>query len=60
MIELLLALLVAVGVIDVPVPTNKNAGARESIRDEHRPTFAEVACFVECPQHCLWPEMPTP
>lgn len=53
-IELLLSLLVSVGLV------SDSRTAIESVRADHRPTFAEVVCFVECPEHCLWPGMPRP
>lgn len=54
MFALILSLLVSVGLVS----DSRTANAEAAARSEHTPTFAEVACFVECPQHCLWPSNP--
>jgi hypothetical protein len=55
MIELVLAFLVAVGVLD-----SRTADGPVRAPDPEPPTYAELRCFLGCPGQCLWPQEPRP
>lgn len=70
MIDLVLAFLIAVGVIAAPVdsghtvdsePTEDGEPDDIEIIEQHtgsRPTWADVWCFVSCQGQCMWGGVP--